>query len=181
MSTSTTTLKDLANFLQGSLGIQSPPGTDPNNPIPVDSVTGQAAGVTITSDGQIQIVSNDGTPNSVSIGLSAMQLSPSNDPSSTVAVSMPFNSTQSAAGEGTTADMVAYDSLGMPLSVHITVVLDKATSSYTSIAGMPTAARTIPAAGRQNIAVGEGVVHFDGQGNFIPRPYQHDGHHRPGE
>ncbi len=32
---STSTLKDLANFLQGALGIQSPPGNDPNNPIPV--------------------------------------------------------------------------------------------------------------------------------------------------
>ena len=38
--TNTSTLKDLANFLQGSLGIQSPPGNDPNNPIPVDSVSG---------------------------------------------------------------------------------------------------------------------------------------------
>ena len=35
--TDTSTLKDLASFLQGSLGIQSPPGNDPNNPIPVDS------------------------------------------------------------------------------------------------------------------------------------------------
>ena len=165
--TNTTTLKDLTTFLQGSLGIQSPPGTDPNNPIPVDSVTGQGAGVTITSDGRIQIVSNDGTPNATTIGLSAMQLVSGTDASQTTAVSMPFNSTQTAAGDGTTADMVAYDSLGIPLSVRITVVLDQTTSSYTQYRWYADCGQNDPGGGQTNIAVGEGVVRFDGQGNFI--------------
>jgi flagellar hook-basal body protein len=165
--TDTTTLKDLANFLQGSLGIQSPPGTDPNNPIPVDSVTGEAAGVTITSDGRIKIVANDGSPNAVSIGLSAMQLVDATDPSKTTAVSMPFNSIQTAKGSGTTADMVAYDSLGIPLSVRITAVLDQTTSSYTQYRWYADCGQNDPGTGTENIAVGEGVVRFDGQGNFI--------------
>jgi flagellar hook protein FlgE len=165
--TSTSTLKDLANFLQGSLGIQSPPGNDPNNPIPLDSVTGEAAGVSITSDGRIKIVSNDGTPNAVAIGLSAMQLVDPNDPSVTTAVNMPFNSIQTAKGDGTTADMVAYDSLGMPLSVRITAVLDQTTSSYTQYRWYADCGQNDLGAGQENIAVGEGVVRFDGQGNFI--------------
>jgi flagellar hook protein FlgE len=165
--TNSTTLKDLANFLQGSLGIQSPPGTDPNNPIPVDSVTGEAAGVIITSDGRIKIVANDGSPNAVSIGLSAMQLTDATDPSKTTAVSMPFNSIQTAKGSGTTADMVAYDSLGIPLSVRITAVLDQTTSSYTQYRWYADCGQNDTGTGTENIAVGEGVVRFDGQGNFI--------------
>jgi flagellar hook protein FlgE len=165
--TNNSTLKDLANFLQGSLGIQSPPGTDPNNPIPLDKVTGEAAGVSITSDGRIKIVANDGTPNAVGIGLSALQLVDPNDPSVTNAINMPFNSIQTAKGDGTTADMVAYDSLGIPLSVRITAVLDQTTSSYTQYRWYADCGQNDPAGGQENIAVGEGVVRFDGQGNFI--------------
>jgi flagellar hook protein FlgE len=165
--TSATTMKDLANFLQGSLGIQSPPGNDPNNPIPLDSVTGQAAGVTITSNGQINIVSDDGTANAVSIGLSALQFVPSSDPANTSAVNIPFNSTQTAAGQGVTAQMTAYDSLGTPLSVTITAVLEKTTSSYTEYRWYADCGQNDLGAGQTNIAVGTGTVLFDGQGNFI--------------
>ncbi len=166
--TNASTLKDLATFLQGSLGIQPPPGIDPNNAIPVDAGTGQAAGVTITSDGRIQIVSNDGTPNAATIGLSAMQLVSGNGASQTTAVSMPFNSIQTAKGDGTTADMVAYDSLGIPLSVRITTVLDKVTSSFTQYRWYADSGQNDPGGGQTNIAVGEGVIQFDGQGNLIP-------------
>ncbi len=163
--TGTSTLKDLANFLQGSLGIQSPPGTDPNNPIPVDSVSGQAAGVTITSKGEINIVGNDGIP--ISIGLSAMQLT-SGDPPVTNAVSLPINTTQTATGQSAATSMVAYDSLGTPLSVNITAVLQSVTSSATTYRWYATCPQNDPGSGeQQGIAVGTGTVTFDGEGNFI--------------
>jgi len=166
--TNTTTLKDLANFLQGSLGIQSPPGNDPNNPIPVDSVSGLAPGVTITSDGRINIVSNDGVANSVSIPLSALQLIPSGDSANTAAVNIPFNSIQAAKGQGITADMTAYDSLGIALPVTITAVLEKSTSSYTEYRWYADCGQNDPGTGQTNISVGTGIVQFDGQGNLIP-------------
>ena len=125
--------------------------------------------MTITSSGEIQIVGNDGTPNAISIGLSALQLTSEQHPSTptTVTVNLPFNSIQSAAGQGTTASMVAYDSLGMPLSVNITAVLESVKPAVPPpTAGMPTAVKTTPAA-RKNIAVGTGTVSFDGEGNFL--------------
>jgi flagellar hook protein FlgE len=165
--TDTSTLKDLANFLQGSLGIQSPPGSDPNNPIPVDSVSGQSPGVTITADGQINIVGNDGTPNAVSIGLSALQLTSGNPPATT-SVNLPFNSIQSAAGQGTTTSMVAYDSLGTPLSVNITAVLQSVTSTATTYRWYADCGQNDPGNGQQQgIAVGTGTVTFNGEGNFV--------------
>ena len=165
--TNTSTLKDLANFLQGSLGIQSAPGNDPANPIPDDSVTGEAPGVTITSDGRINVVGNDGTPNSVSIGLSALQLTSGNPPT-TANVNLPFNSIQSAVGQGTATSMVAYDSLGSPLSVNITAVLQSVSSTGTTYRWYADCGQNNPGSGQQQgIAVGTGTVTFDGQGNFI--------------
>ena len=169
----TSTLKDLANFLQGALGIQTPPGNDPSNPIPDDSVSGEAPGVTITtknsttSAGCIQIVGDDGTPNSVAIGLSALQLT-SGDPPTTSNVSLPFNSIQSAAGQGVATSMVAYDSLGTPLSVNITAVLQSVTSSATTYRWYADCPQNDPGSGQQQgIAVGTGTVSFDGEGNFL--------------
>jgi flagellar hook protein FlgE len=160
-----TTVGDLDGFLQGSLGIQSPPGTDPSNPIPIDTVTKQPAGVTVTSDGRINIVGNDGVANSVAIGLSALQLTSSGQ---TNAVSLPFNSTQTAMGQGATADMVAYDSLGIPLSVRITAVLENRTSRETVYRWYADCGQNDPGTGQQQgIAVGTGTILFDGQGNFI--------------
>ncbi len=165
--TGATTMKDLANFLQGSLGIQSPPGNDPNNPIPLDSGTGQAAGVTVTSNGQINIVSDDGTAEAVSIGLSALQFVPSGNSSNTTAINIPFNSVQNAQGVGVTAQMTAYDSLGTPLSVTVTAVLEATTSSYTEYRWYADCGQNDLGAGQTNISVGTGTVLFDGEGNFI--------------
>ncbi len=72
--TDTTTMKDLTTFIQSALGIQQAPGSDPNNPIPTDSGSLMAPGATVTSDGRIEIVGNNGTGNAVNIGLSAFQL-----------------------------------------------------------------------------------------------------------
>ena len=160
----TSTLKDLANFLQGALGVQQTPANDSSNPIPVDSVTGQAPGATITSDGRIQIVGNDGVP--IGIPVSAMSLTSGTPPTAT-AVSLPFNSTQSAVGQSTTTSMVAYDSLGMPLPVNITAVLEQTSSSYTEYRWYADCGQNDPGAGQEGIAVGTGTIRFDGQGNFL--------------
>ena len=163
----TTTLKDMASFLQGSLGIQTPPGNDPNNTIPLDKVSGLPPGVSITANGQVNIVSNDGASNAAAIGLSALQFVPASDPASTTSVSIPFNSIQTAEGTGVTAQMTAYDSLGIPLSVTITAVLEKTTSSYTEYRWYADCGQNDLGAGQTNTAVGTGTVLFDGQGNFI--------------
>ena len=100
-----------------------------NNRFP--SIGRPAPGVTI-SNGGIQIVGNDGTPNAISVGLSAMQWTQRQRVATTSTVSLPFTPTQSANGQGTTASMVAYDSLGTPLTVNITAVLVSRTSSSTT-------------------------------------------------
>ncbi|MGA2253112.1 MAG: flagellar hook-basal body complex protein, partial [Thermoguttaceae bacterium] len=154
--TDASTLQDLATFLRGSLGIQPLVANNQSS--------GEAApGVSITSDGRIQIVGNDGTPNAISVGLSAMQWTPTSSTSSTPTtstVSLPFNQTQAAVGQGTTASMTAYDSLGEPLSVNITAVLESRTSSATTYRWYADCGQN-NTGGAENIAVGTGTVSFN--------------------
>lgn len=160
--TATSTLADLANFMDQSLGIQSPPGTDPTNPIPNDS-SGLPPGMSITSTGQIKFVSNAGVANAVSIGLSALQLTTA---SGTQAVPLSFNQTQAAVGQSATADVVAYDSLGIPINVHMTAVLQSRTSTETTYRWFANSPQNDPLTGNST-AVGTGLISFDGQGKFL--------------
>ncbi|HQU43156.1 MAG: hypothetical protein B7Z73_04370, partial [Planctomycetia bacterium 21-64-5] len=161
--TSQTTVQDLANFMDQALGIQSPPGTDPGNPIPNDS-SGLPPGVSINSQGQIQFVSNAGVDNAVSIGLSALQLTPTNGTAETVPLT--FNQTQAAVGQSVTADLVAYDSLGIPINVHLTAVLQSRTSTETTYRWFADSPQNDPASG-SSIAVGTGLISFNGEGQFV--------------
>jgi flagellar hook protein FlgE len=164
--TSTTTVGELLTFMSQSLGIQGSPGSDPNNPIPVDGPTGDAPGGSVTTDGRMQLVGNNGTDNSISIDLSGLQLTTNTIPSKTEGVTLPFNSFQTAKGQSATADMIVYDSLGIPLSVRITAVLQQTTSSATIYRWFADCGANDPATGRA-INVGSGVMSFDGSGNFV--------------
>ncbi len=160
--TDTTTVQDLLTFMEESLGLQRPPGPDTNNPISYDGPTGESPGGSI-SDGRIRIVSNTGTANAISIGLSGLQLEVGGIQSN---INLPFSSVQTAKGESAVADFIAYDSLGIPISVRITATLEERTSTttvYRWYADSPDN-QTLTGA---DIAVGTGLITFDGEGNFV--------------
>jgi flagellar hook protein FlgE len=160
--TAASTVGDLANFMDQALGIQSPPGADSGNPIPNDS-SGLPPGVSITSDGRLQFVSNAGLDNAVSIGLSALQ---STTGAGTQAVPLNFSQTQAAVGQSTTADFIAYDSLGIPINVHVTAVLQSRTSTLTTYRWFADSPQNDPTSG-STAAVGTGLINFDGEGKFV--------------
>jgi flagellar hook protein FlgE len=160
--TAASTVGDLANFMDQALGIQSPPGADSGNPIPNDS-SGLPPGVSITSDGRLQFVSNAGLDNAVSIGLSALQTTSS---AGTQAVPLNFNQTQAAVGQSITADFIAYDSLGIPINVHVTAVLQSRTSTLTTYRWFADSPQNDPTSG-STAAVGTGLINFDGEGKFV--------------
>ena len=76
---------------------------------------------------------NNGSANAIPVSLSSLQFTPTGSSIASPSVNLPFTTTQTAAGESASADMVVYDSLGMPLSVNVTCVLQSTTSSYTAI------------------------------------------------
>lgn len=160
--TAQSTVQDLANFMDQAMGIQSPPGNDTNHPIPNDS-SGLPPGVSVTTDGRIQFVSNAGVDNAVSIGLSALQQT---GPNGTQSVPLVFNQTQAAVGQSVTADFIAYDSLGIPINMHLTAALESRTSSETIYRWYADSPQNDPTSG-SSIAVGTGEIIFDGEGKFV--------------
>jgi len=155
--TATTTVQDLINFMEQATGIQEPSGLSegdiPGNP-----------GGSITADSRISLVSNMGTESALDIGLSAFQLETSGGTLENI--TLPFSETQEANGESAVADFVVYDTLGIPLNVRVTVVLESKSSASTTYRWMADSPDNDPIDGVET-AVGTGLITFDGEGNFI--------------
>ncbi|OHB67128.1 MAG: hypothetical protein A2V70_11920 [Planctomycetes bacterium RBG_13_63_9] len=160
--TSGTRVSDLIDFMQGTMGIHTVPGPDDLHPIPPDAGSGSNPGGSLTTDGRIQFISNNGLGNALSIDSSGMQLTTASGADS---VDLPFNSSQTAIGESVSADLVVYDSLGIQLSAEMTVVLESSDSSSTTyrwFANSPEDTRTI-----DEIDPNTGLITFDSVGNLI--------------
>jgi len=165
--TATSTVLDLTSFMEEAMGIQEPPGPDTLHPIPptTNPIPGDPplyAGGSVTADGRIRLIGNNGVDNALDIGLSGMQLITTAGQDN---VNMPFTSLQTAVGESAVADFIVYDSLGIPLAVRLTAVLESRNSTSTTYRWFADSADNDPSSGVQ-IAVGTGLLVFDGEGNF---------------
>ncbi|MBM3998538.1 MAG: flagellar hook-basal body complex protein [Planctomycetes bacterium] len=167
--TSTTTLQELIDFMEDASGIQKP-AADPQNPIPSslntidDSGDELAPGASVLASGKIRFVSNNGVDNAMSIGLSALTLT--DDDEEITNPSLGFGSVQSAVGQSAVADFLVYDSLGTALNVRVTAVLEERTGSATVYRWFADSPNNDPLVGSE-IAIGTGLVSFDGEGNFV--------------
>ncbi len=160
--TATSTVQNLYDFMEEAMGIREVPGPDPNNAIPGDSGSGGTPGGSVTAAGRIQLVGNNGTANALEISLSDMQLTTS---SGTSNVNLPFGSIQSAVGESAVTDFIAYDTLGIPLNIRLTAVLQSRDGNSTTYRWFADSADNDPASGVE-VAVGTGLITFDGTGHF---------------
>jgi flagellar hook protein FlgE len=112
--TATTTVQDLMTFLSQALGVNTGAGNNPDGGTP---------GVTLNpSTGVISITGNAGSVNDIDLELADMRLL---DAGGTY-VASPFSPTkaESADGESVRTTMLVYDSLGTPLTVDLSMVLD---------------------------------------------------------
>ena len=166
--TSTSTLQDLMSFMEDSLGIQTSID-DPQNPMPnsLNSISGESAplapGVVI-SNGRIRVVGNNGIDNSIEIGLSSFRVNTASGEVETP--SFGFGTIQEAVGQSAVADFIAYDSLGIPMNVRVTAVLESVSDSATTYRWFADAANNSPLTG-SDISVGTGLITFDGEGNLV--------------
>ncbi len=163
-----TTLQDLIDFMNDAMGVQDSLN-DPQHPIPgsVNNIPGEtsvlSAGATING-GKIRFVSNNGVDNALAIGLSAFQLTNASGDVSNPNLS--FGSVQQAAGQSAVADFVVYDSLGFPLDVRLTTVLQSRDGDSTTYRWFADSKENDPISG-EGITVGTGLVTFDGEGKLI--------------
>lgn len=166
--TNQSTIQDLMGFMRDSLGIISESG-DSANPVVASKNEIPGEGGTIQpnvyiSNGAIRFVSNTGVDNAVSIDLTSIKIKDSNGV--ITSPNLNFGTKQEAKGQSAVTDFIAYDSLGLPLRVRVTATLEKRNdqqSVYRWYAESPDNADRNGA----EIAVGTGLISFDGNGNFV--------------
>jgi flagellar hook protein FlgE len=144
--TSTSTVGDLMTFINNTMGIDTTAGGTPTPGAAIDPVSGA-----------ITVTGNVGSQNGFSISSLTDGGTPSTSPLS-------FTSTGAAAkGESITTGIVAYDSLGQQVSLNVTATYES------TIAGGGTQWQffvTSPDNVGGNLAVGNGTLTFDGNGNL---------------
>ena len=157
----TTTVGDLTSFLSASLGTQT--DTDPVDPIPVSTTPSGAVAPPGGSvqNGLIQLVGNNGIPIEVS------DLSFTDSAGNFTSVGLLFGETQEAVGESVTASFFAYDTLGVPVDLRVNMVLESSGSDQTRFRWFAETADNQPVGGGVDIAVGTGLLSFDGEGNVV--------------
>jgi flagellar hook protein FlgE len=157
--TSTTTVLDLINFMQQAMGIQT---TSPDSDHPLIGTPGGS----LTGSSQIRFESNDGVQNAVHVKQSAFQLVDATGAIQSVPLEFTSDPTKPATGNGSTTEMVVYDSLGIPLTVRLTTSLESTTGGVTTYRWFATSADNQPATG-VDTTVGTGILTFDSSGAFI--------------
>jgi flagellar hook protein FlgE len=166
--TDTTTVADLLAFINDATGIQTGSLNDPD---PMPSSENLIAGETddlppgaVLNDGRIRIVSNNGGDNAVTIGTSGLTIV---EPGGSIfSPNLAFNTLQEGVGQTAVTDFVAYDSLGVPLAVRVTAVLQSRDDTLTTYRWFADSPDNDPLTGSE-ISVGTGLVTFDGEGNFV--------------
>lgn len=166
--TATSTMQELVNFMEASMGIQTTT-TDVANPLPVslNTISGETGTLNpggYIVNGKLRFVSNNGVDNAVDIDLTSFRTT---DEAGVVDVpNLAFGLIQEAKGRSAVADFVTYDTLGMPLRTRVTAVLESRTDSATKYRWYADSADNSPRSGT-GISVGNGLLTFDGNGNFI--------------
>ncbi|MEM8944645.1 MAG: flagellar hook-basal body complex protein [Planctomycetota bacterium] len=156
--TATTNVLDLLNFVRDTLGIATASQSGDAFPNP------PGGGNVELINGQIRITSNSGEENAIDIPLTAFQFTPSGDTISD-SVTLNFSSIQQAQGPGTSTEFIAYDSLGLPITVRLTTVLETRDNNSTTYRWFATSADSEPVNGVSTV-VGDGILTFDSNGDL---------------
>src|SRR5207247_10695455 len=111
-----------------------------------------------------RIVMNNGVVIALSIDLSVFPLRAATG--DLLTPKLAFNKIQDAKRQSAVADFIAYASLGIPMNVRVTAVLQQVTNSSTIYRWFADSSDNSPVTG-VGIAVGTGLVTFDGKGNLV--------------
>ena len=166
--TETTTVQEFVDFVESASGIQSLQ-LDSQNPIlasenQIPGETGDLIPGGYIQDGTIRFVSNTGELNAMEIDLSAFRIEDSLGNISTP--NLAFGVLQEAQGTSAVSDFVVYDSLGVPINVRVTATLESRTDEQTVYRWYADSPENQPLSGT-DVAVGTGLLQFDGNGNFV--------------
>ncbi len=149
--TPTSTVADLQTFFNNSLGIDT-------------SVAGAGTKIvagTAANSIDLQITGNSGKVNALTIPTGSFADSAGNTP-----LAFTNDPTSNPTGESTTTAMTVYDSLGSPVTVNLTTVLQSKTNSGTSWKFYATSADNLDPANPNATLVGTGTLTFNNSGQL---------------
>jgi flagellar hook protein FlgE len=148
--TAGTTLGDLTALMDQALGLHS------GGTIPDDPNNGPAQpGVDIVG-GQIRVTGNRGTVNDLNLSVGDLT-------SNGTSVPLSFTKQQTANGESAITDFIVFDSLGEPVTVKMTAVLESQTSTATFFRYFLESADDSD----NDSVLADGVLEFDGNGQLV--------------
>ena len=118
--TTTSTVSDLENFVNQALGINTSV-SEPGNPTP--GTTLQTTGTTA----QLTVIGNTGTDNALTLGTQGLTDTTSGTSPFDLVSGTDGTFTNNPSGESTNTTITAYDSLGNPININLTTVLESTT------------------------------------------------------
>jgi flagellar hook protein FlgE len=166
--TATSTVQDFIDFVESASGIQSLQ-LDSQNPILASEnrIPGEAGELIpggYIQDGALRFVSNTGELNALEIDLAAFRIE--DDLGNVTTPNLAFGVRQEAQGQSAASDFIVYDSLGVPINVRVTATLESRTDEQTIYRWYADSPENQPLTGT-DVAVGTGLLQFDGNGNFV--------------
>jgi flagellar hook protein FlgE len=150
-----TTVQDLIDFMDESFGIVTSS----------DTALLAAAGGEI-NNGMISFTANAGIQNALSVSTMGMTATGETSP---LPVGIDFTETQVANGQGSSSDFVVYDSLGTPINVRITTVVESKADTQTTYRWFATSGDNEPSTG-VDTAIGTGTIIFNENGGIQSNP-----------
>lgn len=148
VGTTGSSVGDLLDWLDLVLGIDDTAGV------------GGSPGVVVTGDGRLQISGNVGTENALEIASGTLISNGAEQ------IPFAFSQAQAANGESAHTTFVAYDSIGTPITVDLTMVLETRTTGSSTWRFYATCADDSDV----RFDVGTGTVTFDANGQYVESP-----------
>lgn len=162
--TAGTRVSDLMQFIEDSAGIVRP-NTSNGIPTSLSRLAGEpanlTAGVTLV-DGALRVVSNNGGINSVTIPPTGLRIT---NADGIRELGLNFATRQRATGTTAATEFVAYDSLGIPLQVRVSVVMESQSRDSTVYRWYADSPDNDPTSGNST-HVGTGLIELDGMGRL---------------
>jgi flagellar hook protein FlgE len=157
----TSTVGQFCTFLEQTLGIQEATATNQihSSEDLVNSGAPIPPGYQVLTNGRIRLTGNNGVDNAIDIKTLTGTLA-----------SLPFTTYQNANGVSTAVNFNTYDSLGISCNVELTMVLEDRISGTATVYRWYADSRDNQPStvGNNSIAVGTGLISFDGKGAYIP-------------
>ena len=166
--TADTTVNDYLLFLNEAYGIRNAAdGIPPDQGVIGRTINGGSQGAAVI-DGVFYLLGNAGTTNALVFDSNDMQLRTASGQTKLVDLGwgQDPNNKQDALGAGVMTDLQVFDSLGSPITVQMSFVLESKTDTETIYRWFADSSKNQPVDGSA-IATGSGILRFDQHGRLI--------------